>query len=217
MCPAIRNSPRKASAKKQPRKSQSERTEQALNALRKAAFELIVSEGVTKFKLADVGTRAGYSRGIVNYHFGTKNDLLADLLETTTLYGEAIFADTDSKDTSTIDKIFDQFCEMIVDQPDQLLGILRLIHEASCSTDSNLIALMTKYNQQSREQIASAIERAVGTRATRNAVNSEDQAKVVLGLIRGAASQWLVERDTFNIVRVLQLMKSQVHEALGIA
>ena len=101
MCPAQKKS--------QPRKSQSERTATALSALRKAAFELIVTEGVNQFKLSDVGVRAGYSTGIVHYHFGTKNDLLADLLETTILHSETIFSDTETKDIKTIDKIFDQF------------------------------------------------------------------------------------------------------------
>ena len=200
--------------KSQPRKSQSERTAIALNALRKAAFELIVSEGVNRLKLASVGTRAGYSTGIVHYHFGTKNDLLADLLETTTLYGDILFSETNTKDIRTIDNIFDQFCERFEQQPEQLLGVLRLIHEASCSTDPNLIALMANYNRQARKQIASAIERVAGKSTSNTGLNSEEHAKVVLALIRGAASQWLAERETFDVVEVLQLMKSQVLETL---
>ncbi|WP_410575104.1 TetR/AcrR family transcriptional regulator [Amycolatopsis sp. cmx-4-61] len=62
-----------------PRRTQRERREQAEAALLDAAGELIVEQGVRALTLANVGERAGYSRGIVTHYFGGKQALVERL------------------------------------------------------------------------------------------------------------------------------------------
>src|SRR3954454_23920151 len=61
------------------RRTQRERRDQAESALLTAAAELVVEAGVPALTLARVGERAGYSRGIVTHHFGSKQALLEAL------------------------------------------------------------------------------------------------------------------------------------------
>lgn len=61
------------------RRTQKERREQAEAALLGAAAELVVEHGVRSLTLARVGERAGYSRGLVTHHFGSKQALLERL------------------------------------------------------------------------------------------------------------------------------------------
>lgn len=61
------------------RRTQQERRDQARGALLRAAAELVVESGVGSLTLATVGARAGYSRGLVTHHFGTKQALVHDL------------------------------------------------------------------------------------------------------------------------------------------
>jgi AcrR family transcriptional regulator len=65
------------------RRTQQERRDQAEAALLTAAAELIVEHGVRSLTLARVGERAGYSRGIVTHHFGTKQALVERLARAT--------------------------------------------------------------------------------------------------------------------------------------
>jgi AcrR family transcriptional regulator len=58
------------------RRTQAERREQTGSALLHAAAELVVEGGVQALTLARVGERAGYSRGIVTHHFGSKKALV---------------------------------------------------------------------------------------------------------------------------------------------
>src|SRR2546421_53515 len=58
------------------RRTQQQRRDQAETALLNAAAELAVEHGVRSLTLARVGERAGYSRGIVTHHFGSKQALL---------------------------------------------------------------------------------------------------------------------------------------------
>ena len=61
------------------RRTQQQRRDQAETALLNAAAELAVEHGVRSLTLARVGERAGYSRGIVTHHFGSKQGLILSL------------------------------------------------------------------------------------------------------------------------------------------
>jgi AcrR family transcriptional regulator len=65
------------------RRTQQQRREQAEAALLAAAADLVVEGGVRSLTLARVGERAGYSRGIVTHHFGTKQAMVEALARAT--------------------------------------------------------------------------------------------------------------------------------------
>jgi len=65
------------------RRTQRERSSQAEQALLDAAATLFALRGVDQTSLADVGELAGYSRGMVNHHFGSKAKLVAELAKRT--------------------------------------------------------------------------------------------------------------------------------------
>jgi AcrR family transcriptional regulator len=58
------------------RRTQVERRAATETALLEAAADVIVEAGVGALTLARVGSRAGYSRGIVTHHYGSKLALL---------------------------------------------------------------------------------------------------------------------------------------------
>ncbi|MEZ5372951.1 MAG: TetR/AcrR family transcriptional regulator [Microthrixaceae bacterium] len=62
------------------RRTQTERRADAEAKLLASAAELIAEQGVGRTSLAQIGTRAGFSRGIVNHHFGTKARLVEELV-----------------------------------------------------------------------------------------------------------------------------------------
>jgi AcrR family transcriptional regulator len=67
------------SDRREPR-TQQERRAEAEAKLIASATELIAKQGVQRTSLAQIGERAGFSRGIVNHHFGTKADLVKRLI-----------------------------------------------------------------------------------------------------------------------------------------
>jgi AcrR family transcriptional regulator len=62
------------------RRTQTERRLTAESRLVQAAAELISEQGAAQTSLAEIGARAGFSRGIVNHHFGSKAELLNRLV-----------------------------------------------------------------------------------------------------------------------------------------
>lgn len=61
------------------RRTQTERRAEAEEALLNAAAELFAAQGIPKTSLAAVCDHAGYSHGLVNHHFGSKQGLLEAL------------------------------------------------------------------------------------------------------------------------------------------
>lgn len=67
--------------KPKPRQSQIERRERSDRAMFKAAVALIAEKGLAAMTLAEVGTIAGYSRGLVVERYGSKSGLVCALLD----------------------------------------------------------------------------------------------------------------------------------------
>ena len=63
------------------RMTQAERTAVSDRKMFDAAIALINEHGIQKTTLKDIGERAGYSRGLANYRFGSKDGLMLELFE----------------------------------------------------------------------------------------------------------------------------------------
>lgn len=63
------------------RMTQAERTALSDRRMFEAAIELINERGTQKTTLKEIGERAGYSRGLANYRFGSKDGLMLELFE----------------------------------------------------------------------------------------------------------------------------------------
>src|SRR5450432_1964827 len=63
------------------RRTQQQRREETERRLVDAATRLFAERGSRSVSLADVGRLAGYSSGIVSHHFGSKQALLAAVVE----------------------------------------------------------------------------------------------------------------------------------------
>ncbi len=61
--------------------TQAERTALSDRRMFDAAIELINERGTRKTTLKEIGERAGYSRGLANYRFGSKDGLMLELFE----------------------------------------------------------------------------------------------------------------------------------------
>ncbi|MDO9355458.1 MAG: TetR/AcrR family transcriptional regulator [Solirubrobacteraceae bacterium] len=69
--------------------TQVQRTASARRRLISAATALVAEQGVGNTSVAAIGERAGMSRGAVNFHFGSKDDLLTAVAEEVTADWEA--------------------------------------------------------------------------------------------------------------------------------
>ena len=68
-----------SAARTVPRRSQQERRSEAEQKLLLAARDIVARKGASGMTLAEVGERAGYSRGLAAHHFGSKAGLMRAL------------------------------------------------------------------------------------------------------------------------------------------
>ena len=93
-----------------PRRRQVERRAEAEQGLLAAAVRLFAARGIDQTSLADIGEEAGFSRGLVNHHFGTKAALVERLAEQTQRrFGEGLPSSGDVDGIDTLVAIADAY------------------------------------------------------------------------------------------------------------
>lgn len=173
------------------RKSQVMRKSDAEIALLDAAEELIARQGIAATSLAQIGERAGYSRGLVNHHFGTKDALIARLAaraqdwfvnrtaEKSTGSGrEAILA--------AIDTYLDVFFS------GNMSARAFLIMWGASFPESASIEGLAENDARARTGFETMIRAAQSDGSVSSEIDPKATATIMLGLIRGVAAQSVI-------------------------
>ena len=179
------------------RRTQQERRAEAERRLVQAAAELVGEIGPSAVTLANVGHRAGYSRGLATHHFGSKSALMQRLVDTVTLqFRDAIVEDSSS------DSVFDQTMGL-VHKYFQVLADLRPVNRARLVLWADAVATgapdvrpaMVSADREFRDELAKRIERGVTGGEVPSTVDPHGLAAVVIGMLRGVALQWLLDDE----------------------
>jgi AcrR family transcriptional regulator len=177
------------------RRTQEERRTEAERRLVQAAAELVGEIGPSRVTLANVGDRAGYSRGLATHHFGSKGALMQRLVDTVTVqFRDAIFED------SQFQSVLDQTMGL-VHTYFQVLANLRPVNRARLVLWADAVATgspdvrpaMVCADREFRDELAKRIERGVTAGEVPSSVDPHGLAAVVIGMLRGVALQWLLD------------------------
>jgi AcrR family transcriptional regulator len=184
-----------AEARATARRSQQSRRTEAEQRLLAAAAELIVEIGPAAVTLANIGERAGYSRGLATHHFGSKAAMMARLVDTVTeQFQRSIFPDHQSDSA-----------------PDQLLGLIdtyflamadllpvnraRLVlwADAVAAPSPDVRTAMIAADRQFRSALVEGITRGIAAGDFSGDVDTEGLATVVIAMLRGVALESLLD------------------------
>lgn len=206
---ALRKNAGKRKTKARERQTQAERSDQAISALREAALEMILEKGYAGLNLAEVGMRAGYSRGIVSYHYGTKEALLADLIERAQENGRQAFWSFDQPGLKGIDQSVRAIEAEVARAPSAVLATILLINEASGSMSPAIQELGEAYNRSTRANMEAKLRQSVAA-LRRLDLTPETAAILFLAVVRGINQQWLAGRDGFDILGALRAFRQSL-------
>jgi AcrR family transcriptional regulator len=180
------------------RRTQAERRSQAERALLDAATVLFARRGVDRTSLADVGEHAGYSRGLVNHHFGSKAALVERLAQ-----------------RSQLDFV-NQLAEFDGDEVDALVGFARSYLAAMCGhfqegraflvmwgaalpEEAGLQSVIAARDAQFRFGIESLLRLGQQKKTIKTGIDPGGLAIVVVAMLRGIAAQFLVDADSVDL------------------
>jgi len=195
---------------------QQERTDLSTRRLLEAASELIAEGGYERMTLAEVGKRAGYSRGLVTIRFGSKANLLSAVVDriTTGWSHRNLLPRTEGKDgleglLALIAAIRVQFER----DPHGLKLLYALMFEALGSNEQ-LRQHFIEFHRNQRSDIARILRRGIKDGSIRRGTVVNDEATSVVTALRGIAYQWLLDPGGFDPAPALQHLEETTEARL---
>jgi AcrR family transcriptional regulator len=158
-----------------------------------AAVALLCERGAGATTLKDVGLRAGYSRGLASYRFGSKAGLWSFLIRT---IGEEWLAELQQAvaGTSGVDTIHaavDAHCRFLLDSSDRIRAFYILWFE-SVGPDPALRDVITRAHQRRQRDVEEWITGGIEAGTVRRGVDVPAVAEQFCAAIIGIVYTWLV-------------------------
>jgi AcrR family transcriptional regulator len=176
-------------------RTQEQRRIEAERRLVQAAAELVGEIGPAKVTLANVGERAGYSRGLATHHFGSKGALMQRLVETvTSQFRDAMIEESQSD--SPIDQLrqlIDFYFEVVADLHPVNRARLVLWADAVATASDDIRPRMVSADREFREEIEKRIQLAQTAGQVPTSIDPHGLATVVVAMLRGVALQYVLD------------------------
>ncbi|NTY61825.1 TetR/AcrR family transcriptional regulator [Mycolicibacterium sphagni] len=177
-------------------RTQEVRRAEAESRLIAAAADLVGEVGPARVTLANVGERAGYSRGLATHHFGSKGALMQRLVETVTRqFRDAMFNQGESDDpVAELRMLIGIYFEVMADLQPVNRARLVLWADAVANPAGDTRTTMVAADREFREEIEKRIAVAVNAGLAQT-IHPQGLATVVVALLRGVALQSLIDDD----------------------
>jgi len=161
----------------------------------RAAAELVGEIGPARVTLANVGERAGYSRGLATHHFGSKGALMQRLVETVTRqFRDAIVEQSQSDSPlDQLRQLIDFYFHVVSDLQPVNRARLVLWADAVAGPSEDVRPQMISADREFREEIEKRIQLAVSAEEVTGSVDPNGMATVIVAMLRGVALQRLLD------------------------
>lgn len=174
------------------RRTQEERRSEAERKLVAAAAELVAEIGPSRVTLANVGERAGYSRGLATHHFGSKGALMQRLVEAVTQQFRDALVNRPGEPLDELLRLIRIYFDVMSDLQPVNRARLVLWADAVTTPSDDIRPAMVFADREFREEIEKRLRLAV-TAQQIDTVNPHGLATVVIAMLRGVALQSLID------------------------
>jgi AcrR family transcriptional regulator len=202
-------------AKKRPRRTQHERTAESTQRLTDAAIALIAEKGFNNTTLAEIGERAGYSRSMVQFRFGTKEGFLESLLREE--YETRLLVNRPAPGSSGLERVLAQI-DLLHDQLEAAPGLMRgffvLCFEALGPLES-LREWLDDWLTRYQEETAVAIRAGIDDGTIRPEVDPEREAAALTASCVGHAFKWTASPERVDFLEAMRATREDVETRLA--
>ncbi|MET9256636.1 TetR/AcrR family transcriptional regulator [Streptomyces sp. NPDC003717] len=193
------------------RRTQLQRRTATRTALLAAAAELVVETGVRSATLAAVGERAGYSRGIVTHHFGSKRALFQALAESSQS-GFVPGAGAMPPGLGRLLALIDGYIRRMGDGA--VAGRAFLLLWVEAATSAELSGVFRERDDGFRADLRGDVAAGIAAGEIRADADPEATAVAVLGQLRGIGMQQLLAPGALDSPRLARAVADQWLRAL---
>ncbi|MER6081327.1 TetR/AcrR family transcriptional regulator [Streptomyces sp. NPDC001833] len=171
------------------------RRKEAERRLLDAAAELIAESGPARITLADIGERAGYSRGLATHHFGSKGALIQRLVDTvTTQFTESLPGpETPGSSLDTMQDIVTTYFDILGDFRPINRARIVLWADAVASGSPEIRPAMLAMDGEFREALIQGVTLGIATGELPASIHADGFATVVIAMLRGVALQYVLD------------------------
>lgn len=194
------------------RRTQAERRESAERRVIETAVLLIAEHGTRAATLARVGEEAGYSRGIVTHHFGTRDRLLREVVAHAA--GQVEVPEYAGDGLLQLRGVVRAYLRTIADRTPTARAFVRMWGEA-LAADPVLAEVFADQDARLRGVLAEILVRGVADGSMRADLRVDAAAVFVTGSLRGTALQLMSGLLAEGVTAVIDEAERLVADAFG--
>ncbi|MBL6614377.1 MAG: TetR/AcrR family transcriptional regulator [Reyranella sp.] len=192
------------------RRTQQERREQTERKVVAAATALIAEHGSRALTLAEVGEAAGYSRGIVSHHFGSRENLLRAVMRDAQAFN---LPDPGESAAAWLAETVRAYLKNVTNQRPAARAFLQMWGEAIAS-DPVLMPLYAEQDARFRRLLADKVREGIRDGSVRADADPEAMAVSLLGLLRGIALQLISTPPPARVKAIIDEAERATRRAL---
>jgi AcrR family transcriptional regulator len=182
-----------------------------------AAIELILEYGTEKTTLAMIGDKAGYSRGLATYRFGSKAGLYDALCKSIGRnWLEYLKRGVDDKvGVDAMCAALDTVYQWVTDSPEDA-RVLQILHCGSASPGSEFKETSIGIHRRQQSDVVKWVKAGQQQGQIRQDIDVNAVAAEYVAYTSGITYLWLISADTFNFDSANQAMKNYLRTTLSV-
>jgi len=167
-----------------------------------AAADLIVEVGYHRMTLADIGERAGYSRGLATMRFGSKAGLVRGLVDWCMTDWIDWRAGADSTDTNGYEStilLLERFCRKGSDDLRRMRTVYTLMFE-SLGPYQELRDYFVDFHRGLHADLRAVVARGISDGSIHHAIDPDRETDFMIANLRGVGYLWALDPDRYDPV-----------------
>jgi len=197
-------------------RTQAERTALSDKAMLDAAIDLILEHGTDKTTLAAIGEKAGYSRGLATYRFGSKAGLF-DAVCKSISRGWLEYLQQGVADRIGIDAMcaaLDSFFQFVSDSPREA-RVLQILYCGAASPKSEYRQTSATIHQRQQDDVADWVRAGQAAGSIRASADPKSIAAQYIAYISGMTYLWLINPTSIDFRKANDDMKVHLKISLS--
>ena len=181
-----------------------------------AAMALVLEHGTDKTTLAMIGEKAGYSRGLATYRFGSKDGLYDALCKSISRHwleylklgvGEKVGIDAMC---AALDTIY-QFEQELPEEA----RALQILYSGAAGPSAGFQETAVGIRRRQKSDVAQWVRQGQTAGEVRSDIDADEVAAQYVAYITGMTYLWLISPDAFEFSKANEVMKRQLRESLA--
>lgn len=197
-------------------RTQAQRTATSDKAMLDAAIELILERGMDKTTLASIGEKAGYSRGLATYRFGSKAGLFDEVCKSISRHWLDYLRDGvgDKTGIEAMCAALDAFFQFVSDSPRDA-RVLQILYCGAASPTSEYRQTSATIHQRQQDDVAAWVRGGQDNGSIRRSADPTSIAAQYIAYISGMNYLWLINPESIDFRKANDDMKVQFRISLS--